>query len=87
MLTFNALTNTNTITKSTMDGIINMSSGFAGLPGGFRDSTGDFKDIGAKGRWWSSDGSMSYSLFANDGNVHLRIDEMTIGFSVRCLKD
>ena len=65
----------------------NNSSGFAGLPGGFRDSTGDFKDIGAKGRWWSSDGSMSYSLFANDGNVHLRIDEMTIGFSVRCLKD
>ena len=65
----------------------NNSSGFAGLPGGFRDSTGDFKDIGAKGRWWRSDGSISYSLFANDGNVHLKIDEIKIGFSVRCLKD
>ena len=65
----------------------NNSSGFAGLPGGFRDSTGDFKDIGAKGRWWSSDGSMSYSLFANDGNVHLQLDKMTIGLSVCCLRD
>ena len=65
----------------------NNSSGFAGLPGGFRDGTGVFKGIGTVGYWWSSGASMSYSLFANNGNVHLGFDKMTIGFSVRCLKD
>jgi uncharacterized protein (TIGR02145 family) len=30
------------------------TSGFAGLPGVYRSSNGDFYDIGANGSWWSS---------------------------------
>ena len=30
------------------------SSGFTGLPGGYRDNDGTFYDIGYNGYWWSS---------------------------------
>ena len=68
----------------------NNSIGFAGLPGGFRDRDGGFKDIGAKGFWWGTNrqhSSFSRSLFANDGNVHKEFHDYEVGLSVRCLKD
>jgi len=67
----------------------NNSSGFAGLPGGFRDRDGGFKDIGAKGFWWGTQqhSSFSRSLFANDGNVHKEFHDYEVGLSVRCLRD
>ena len=67
------------------------SSGFTGLPGGFRWPDGSFSFAGANGYWWSSSPSGSdawfrflssdYSnVFRNDGNQRN-------GFSVRCLRD
>ena len=62
------------------------SSGFSGLPGGFRGLNGKFFNAGYDGAWWTSvaairelhfdHGSlMSYGRFEQDG------------YSVRCLQD
>ena len=68
------------------------SSGFSGLPGGYRNFLGFFLTQGANGYWWSSGenstGSAWYrildygngSAYRNDINKHY-------GFSVRCLRD
>jgi uncharacterized protein (TIGR02145 family) len=72
----------------------NNTSGFAVLPGGFRDYDGVFGDIGASGIFWSSsEGRGSYytvwyrSLNYNYGSVFRSSTPMQLGFSVRCLRD
>jgi len=64
------------------------TTGFAGLPGGFRSYNGNFINIGAYGYWWSSsyDGCIRY-LSPNDGNVYSPNYDKHYGFSVRCLRD
>lgn len=69
-------------------------SGFVGLPGGRRNHSGTFSQIGNEGRWWtSSDGGdtsyawcrmLSYTngTLLRDGSALKRF-----GFSVRCLRD
>lgn len=69
------------------------SSGFTGLPGGFRFNEGSFGgDIGYGGSWWSSsegitgidwDGSLIYLSFYSKGYLTPK----TGGFSVRCVRD
>ena len=68
------------------------TSGFAGLPGGFRNYDGYFDDVGANGYWWSS--SEYYTNFpiyrflsSNFGYVNRANDNKQGGFSVRCLRD
>jgi uncharacterized protein (TIGR02145 family) len=68
------------------------SSGFTGLPGGYRNYYGTFFYIGYFGYWWSS--SESYTpnawyryLFYNSGDVNSTSGSKTSGFSVRCLRD
>jgi len=73
------------------DGNGTNSSGFSGLPGGFRYSDGAFGSIGGFGFWWSSTEGDTFlawyrSLFYNDGIV-LRSSLNKVGFSVRCLRD
>ena len=69
------------------------SSGFSGLPGGFRnDSNGTFYSVGVLGYWWSSTESSTPGAWARDlgyGNgVAYRFDyNKRLGFSVRCLRD
>jgi len=68
------------------------TSGFAGLPGGFRDDDGNFLNIGANGYWWSSSESFAYyawyrGLSYSDGNVYRYYYYELYGFSVRCLRD
>ena len=68
------------------------TSGFAGLPGGGRDYSGDFHDIGADGYWWSSsEGSTNNAWYSylsnNNGNVYIFNFYKRNGFSVRCVKD
>ncbi len=74
------------------------TSGFAGLPGGYRDCDGDFYSIGATeskysdGFWWSSSENYAYFawsryLSANDGGVYRSFYNKHYGFSVRCLRD
>ncbi|MBK9109202.1 MAG: fibrobacter succinogenes major paralogous domain-containing protein [Saprospiraceae bacterium] len=67
------------------------SSGFSGLPGGFRYYD-QFHYIGKYGYWWSSTGYSTNRVwyrFLNcvDGTIGRYDDGEEIGMSVRCLKD
>jgi len=68
------------------------SSGFSGLPGGYRDFNGTFSSIGNYGYWWSSSENTTslawyryLYYFSGDVNRSSYIKER--GFSVRCLRD
>ena len=68
------------------------SSGFNGLPGGYRGSDGDFNGIGVVGFWWSSsEGNTDYAwcrgLSNGDGLLDGGYNPKHFGFSVRCLRD
>ncbi len=68
------------------------TSGFTGLPGGFRFENGNFASIGGIGDWWSSSAfntTSAWGLFLsnNDGVVHRNPYDKHLGFSVRCLRD
>ena len=67
-------------------------SGFTGLPGGYRNSSGSFYDLGNYSTWWSSSehsGTGAWSRYLNyyGGQVDRYNDYKTNGFSVRCLKN
>jgi len=68
------------------------TSGFAGLPGGFRSYDGDFANVGAGGYWWISsendpDYAWYYELDNYSGGVYKDKSSKLSGFSVRCLRD
>ena len=68
------------------------SSGFAGLPAGYRDKDGTFRSIGESGNWWSSTeeltGSAGYRFLAYSlANLNSSIEDEQTGFSVRILSD
>jgi uncharacterized protein (TIGR02145 family) len=68
------------------------SSGFSGLPGGYRNDFGAFLMIGISSCFWSrSEGSMesawSLSLAYDNACVTSDADDKGYGFSVRCLRD
>ena len=70
------------------------SSGFSGLPGGFRNSDGYFDLAGANGKWWSSspNGSSAWYRGLQDYNEdvyrnHEPNFSLRYGFSVRCVRD
>ena len=74
------------------DGNGTNESGFAGLPGGFRNYYGNFYGVGAYGYWWSSSEddtnyALSRNLSYNNGNVNRYFSFKQNGFSVRCLRD
>jgi uncharacterized protein (TIGR02145 family) len=70
------------------------SSGFTGLPGGSRVSSGTFFYIGNKGFWWSSTHFSStnawlrylYDLNASVNRGYVNYSKRN-GFSVRCVRD
>jgi uncharacterized protein (TIGR02145 family) len=70
------------------------SSGFMGLPGGYRTSSGNlYSSLGTRAYWWSSStGTVSttgwYRLIYNsNANVTRGYASKAGGYSVRCLKD
>ena len=67
------------------------SSGFSGLPGGYRSNDGYFNGAGGDGYWWSSSpyGSAAWSraLYASSENVYRYLSTPQVGFSVRCVRD
>ena len=67
------------------------SSGFSGLPGGFRYNDGFFDLAGYYGIWWSSspNGSDAWSrtLANSSENVNRSYGAPRNGFSVRCIYD
>jgi len=74
------------------DGNGTNSSGFSGLPGGSRNDSGPFYNIGKYGYWWSYSELNTYSawfclLLYYDGDVYRSNFNKAGGFSVRCLRD
>ena len=75
------------------DGNGTNTSGFAGLPGGYRNFDGNFDYIGANGNWCSSSEANTYyawyrHLTNSNGNVYRdNYGAKQNGFSVRCLRD
>jgi len=69
-------------------------TGFSALPGGYRDSFGEFKELNRTGRWWSSSpydiqGHGLLARYLVDGIPILYGDDVYqgSGLSCRCLKD
>lgn len=69
------------------------SSGFFGLPGGYRDTNGSYGFMGNGGWWWSTaadfspDEAKALGLFTNSDEAIIVTGKKTFGASVRCLKD
>lgn len=68
------------------------SSGFGGLPGGYRNLNGEFVNIGTFGNWWSSTESSSTSAWYRDlnndvGDVSRLNFHKRFGFSVRLVRE
>jgi hypothetical protein len=69
------------------------SSGFTGLPGGYRDYGGTYNDIGVTGLWWSSteySSANAWFRFLDYGaanSTRANYASESFGFSVRCLRD
>lgn len=67
-------------------------SGFTGLPGGYRSTSGSFLRVGFRGDWWSSTESSSSnawfrSLYYSNSEVNRAASVKRLGFSVRCVRD
>jgi uncharacterized protein (TIGR02145 family) len=65
-------------------------NGFTSLPGGYRESSGTFTNLGAYGGWWSSSESIdskAWNRFLySDNTTFVNVDNTkSSGFSVRCL--
>jgi uncharacterized protein (TIGR02145 family) len=72
--------------------IASNTSGFSGLPGGLRDSDGNYNAIGNYGDWWSFTESSTTNgwyryLSYNYVNSYRFSGGKKAGFSVRCLRD
>jgi uncharacterized protein (TIGR02145 family) len=70
----------------------NNTSGFAGLPGGFRGFNGSFFLVGNDGIWWSAtenDTALAWcrNLFYSNGTIFRSSTNKHFGFSLRCLRD
>jgi len=68
------------------------SSGWLGLPGGFRNSSGAFGNIGGFGGWWSSTENGSPNAWgrgmgSNASGVSRGSHGKQYAYSVRCLRD
>jgi len=66
--------------------------GFSALPGGYRNSDGDFDDAGNYGFWWTvaengSDDAYRRSMYYDGDSVDEDDYYESCGFSVRCVKD
>ncbi|MFT7614600.1 MAG: hypothetical protein ACI9J3_003583 [Parvicellaceae bacterium] len=67
------------------------TSGFLGLPGGYRNTSGGFFVVGLSGYWWSASEYTTNAWFRilyYDNGVVVRYDATKeLGLSVRCLRD
>ena len=70
----------------------NNASGWTGLPGGGRNNSGPFGDLGFAGIWWSSTefnavNAWHYNVDYNNGRINMDETIKSDGFSIRCVKD
>jgi uncharacterized protein (TIGR02145 family) len=67
--------------------------GFNAMPGGLRESLGNFKDRGLSGYWWSSSpggaaGALGYLMDGGNADIgQFSNFNIKAGFSVRCIKN
>ncbi len=66
--------------------------GFSALPGGLRNTNGNYNFIGGDGFWWSSSEYSStdawyWYMISSFGRVYRNYFNKRDGFSVRCIKD
>ena len=70
--------------------------GFAALPGGYRNESGEYNELGTKSQWWANSepvefkkSNLIYSLMLNDYTEQVSYIKATkeSGLSVRCVKD
>jgi uncharacterized protein (TIGR02145 family) len=71
---------------------LNNRSGFSAFPGGFRLVSGNFRNIGTTGRWWSATEYDSlqawrFNLRYESANLNREYYFKGCGFSVRAVKD
>ncbi|MFY7733742.1 MAG: FISUMP domain-containing protein [Bacteroidia bacterium] len=90
---------TRVIGKKMVSGNGTNSSGFSGLPGGYRNYNGTFYDIGTNGYWWSSTEEVCKMCSWDSGVSGCRtltsdirrwnptLNNKEKGLSVRCLRD
>jgi uncharacterized protein (TIGR02145 family) len=76
------------------DSLVNSTNetGFAALPGGYREGIGTFSTIGNNGYWWSASGDSNNKawerIMKSDSNAVTRICfDKEAGFSIRCIMD
>ncbi|RQW10752.1 T9SS C-terminal target domain-containing protein [candidate division KSB1 bacterium] len=67
-------------------------SGFFALPGGYRNSTGQFSNLGSDAYFWSSTESNSYTAWCwalnnNSSSIERANHPKVNGFSIRCVRD
>jgi uncharacterized protein (TIGR02145 family) len=68
------------------------TSGFTGLPGGYRNNTGVYGSVGYGGFWWASTQrntaqSSSFRLEHANTTAFISWANKTSGFAIRCIKD
>ena len=90
--TFSACKGTQSNSSEPFSGNGTNSSGFTGLPGGYRNYYGNFSSVGDYGNWWSAseydDSSAWYrELVNNYSNLYRDGYYKHFGISVRCVKD
>jgi uncharacterized protein (TIGR02145 family) len=61
------------------------------LPGGNRNSDGNFNNAGNNGNWWSAtenneNNARNRNMNYNNANLNQNNNNKTLGFSVRCVK-
>jgi uncharacterized protein (TIGR02145 family) len=67
--------------------------GFTALPAGYRRNTGEYDNLGARGRFWTSDHDPYQSEFFlreiryNSAQIRNYLHEPEYGMSIRCLRD
>ena len=67
-------------------------SGWAGLPGGYRNYNGPFVFVNYYGYWWSATEGITETawfryLYYNDSNLGRNRNFKQFGYSVRCVRD
>ena len=63
------------------------SSGFNGLPSGYRFIDGSWGDLGNGGYFWTTNPETSWLLLSLTNTFNQYIDSSRLGFTVRCLKN
>jgi uncharacterized protein (TIGR02145 family) len=66
--------------------------GFSALPGGYRVTDGRFLNAGGSGNWWSASEYVAgrayyWVMYYNGDNAGWDVNELSAGFSVRCVQD